>query len=92
MKEQLREMEQGIHELEREIEVKERELHAIRLDTQAVCYHLCSYEVLGPPLFKFISQYSIFDLGRCGPKMIFSENKTKNWQILGMGIFFRWLY
>ncbi|XP_063935508.1 uncharacterized protein LOC108227634 isoform X2 [Daucus carota subsp. sativus] len=36
LQEQLREMEQGIHELEREIEVKERELHAIRLDTQAV--------------------------------------------------------
>ncbi|KAL8095662.1 hypothetical protein AgCh_036894 [Apium graveolens] len=36
LQEQLRDMEQGMHELEREIEVKERELHAIRLDTQAV--------------------------------------------------------
>lgn len=42
-------MEQSMHELEREIEVKERELHAIRLDTQAVCYHLCSYKVSGAP-------------------------------------------
>lgn len=38
LKEQLREREQAKHELEREIENKERELHAIRLDTQAVCF------------------------------------------------------
>ncbi|KAL8127735.1 uncharacterized protein LOC141721537 isoform X2 [Apium graveolens] len=36
LQEQLREREQAKHELEREIENKERELHAIRLDTQAV--------------------------------------------------------
>lgn len=40
VKEQLREREQSKHELEREIENKERELHAIRLDTQAVCFSI----------------------------------------------------
>lgn len=36
MKEQLREREQKIYELERRMEEKERELHAIRLDNEAV--------------------------------------------------------
>ena len=35
--EQLREREQAVHELERKMEEKDRELHAIKLDNEAVC-------------------------------------------------------
>lgn len=37
VKEQLHEMEQKMHELEMKMEEKDRELHAIKLDTEAVC-------------------------------------------------------
>lgn len=36
VKEQLRERDQKMYELERRLEEKERELHAIRLDNEAV--------------------------------------------------------
>jgi hypothetical protein len=35
--EQLREREQAIRELERKMEEKDRELHAIKLENEAVC-------------------------------------------------------
>lgn len=37
MQEQLHERDQTIHELERKLEDKDRELHAIKLDNEAVC-------------------------------------------------------
>lgn len=38
LQEQLREREQTINDLERRMEEKDRELHAIKLDNEAVCY------------------------------------------------------
>jgi len=37
LQEQLCERERTIHDLERKMEEKERELHAIKLDNEAVC-------------------------------------------------------
>ena len=41
--EQLREREQAVHELERKMEEKDRELHAIKLDNEAVCWVLAYF-------------------------------------------------
>lgn len=38
LQEQLHEREQSIHELERKMEEKDRELHAVRLDNEAVSF------------------------------------------------------
>ena len=44
VKEQLRERGQTIHDLERRMEDKDRELHAIKLDNEAVCPSLrCTF-------------------------------------------------
>lgn len=40
VQEQLHEREQMIHQLERKMEEKDRELHAIKLDNEAVCFNL----------------------------------------------------
>jgi hypothetical protein len=41
VQEQLHERGQTIHDLDRRMEEKDRELHAIKLDNEAVCSSLC---------------------------------------------------
>lgn len=60
MKEQLREREHAIHELERKIEEAQRELHAIRLESEAVCFTILllyalskSFVYIDPLLFTW---------------------------------------
>ena len=86
VQERLHEKEQTIHELERRMEEKDRELHAIKLDNEAVC-HPCSVLL---SLYFWCSVHSdlisYHFLDRLGLKRTCSGNKTTNWQHSGMSL------
>lgn len=92
VKEQLREKEQRILELERKLEDKERELHAIRLDNEAVCLEtfcvigLCEDEDI---LFQYLvlanlNAFFVIYFSRHGLKRTFLESRAKSYKLTGI--------
>lgn len=62
-----------MHELERKMEEKERELHAIRLDSEAVSMRFCCLSgiLASDPNVTFVELKPSLLFSRFGPKRIF---------------------
>ena len=88
MKEQLREKEQRILEVERKMEDKERELHAIRLDNEAVCFatfHVIEGNLVSAPgALANLNSFFVINFSRHGLKRIFLESRAKSYKRTGM--------
>ena len=58
-------MEQTINELERKMEEKDRELHAIKLDNEAVGFFLCVCSIIASCALQNVWLASLVEYDRC---------------------------